>query len=122
MAGVAYQHIGHDPRFGELAMWNLDDRGELAEDRRSFREAGERWLDWSHQRLFEGRTTRARGRVELGTRTGSVFIVDPNIGLASGKLARILRTLDRKYPNTRWFLFGCGYHGESVVGRSLLPA
>jgi hypothetical protein len=121
MRSVEYQHIGHDPRYGELSIWNIDDRGCFSEHRREFATADQEWMEWSHQRLFDGQSTLARGRVELATRTGSVYIVEPALTCQISKIAHLVRKLDRRYPRTRWYLFGGGFNGESVMA-ALNPA
>lgn len=118
MPGVQYQHIGHNPRFGEIAIWTYDDRGVLHEQRREGTGGAPPpadWLDWSHERIFVEIKMKAVGRVELDRRAGSIYISDPKVGLSTGHLSRLLDVLDAKYPRTQWFLFGSGYSGESVM-------
>ncbi|MBC7835536.1 MAG: hypothetical protein H7Y88_10630 [Phycisphaerales bacterium] len=115
MPGIEYQHIGHDPRYGEIALWSIDDRGEIHEDRRCFPIPDADWLDWAHENVFREVKIRAVGRVELSRRAGSIHISDPNVGLSDHRLTRLLDKLDEKYPQTRWYLFGSGFHGENAM-------
>ncbi len=115
MPGLSYQHIGHDPSHGSIALWSLDESGDFKEDRRSFDEPDADWLDWSHERMFPELKPAALGRVELDRRTGTIHISEPKIGLSSQRLTRLLDMLDAKYPETRWFIFGAGYKGEPVM-------
>lgn len=116
MPGVSYQHIGHDPRLGAIALWSLDEQGVLHENRQKFDEPNAAWLDFSHDNCFrEVKKTRALGRVELDRRTGSIHISDEAILRSEVKLCRILDALDKKYPSTRWYVFGPGCAGETVT-------
>ena len=115
MAGIEYQHIGHDPRFGEIALWSVDESGNVLEDRRNFEQPDAAWLGWSHDRVFPEIKLAAAGRVEINRRAGSIHINDPDLGLRPVKLVRLLDKLDELYPNTRWFLFGGGFKGEPAA-------
>ena len=115
MAGLEYQHIGHDPRADAIAIWSVDEQGRLHEDRCEQHEPTPEWLDWSHQRLFSAKRSRATGRVELGKRAGSIHITDPKIAASPWQLGRLLEVLETRYPLTRWFLFGGGYKGEPAT-------
>lgn len=115
MSHVQYHHIGHDPRLGPIALWSMDITGRLHEDRRRFTELGREWLTWSHDNQFVEVKSRALGRVELDRRTGSIHIADPDLARSDAFLCKLLDRLDRQYPGTRWYLFGVGFNGESVV-------
>lgn len=112
---LQYQHIGHDPRHGEIALWSVDERGALHERRRNKREADLEWLDWSHERAFPEVKMRALGRVEIGRRAGSIHISDPDLAVSSRRLVRLLDTLEKHYPEIRWYVFGSGFNGESAM-------
>jgi hypothetical protein len=114
MTGVQYQHIGHDPRQGEIALWSVDDRGVLHEARRRFAEANGEWLDWSHENQFTEVKVRALGRVEVERKTGSIHLSDGDWSVSESRLCRLLDVLDRAYPSTRWYVFGNGFSGESI--------
>ena len=114
MGSVSYQHIGHDPQHGEIAIWSMDDHWRVY-DRRTFERPSGSWLDWSHENLFREIKRGASARAEIGRKFGSIHIADPHIGLSTHRLARILDALDAKYPDTRWFVFGPGFNGESVL-------
>lgn len=115
MAGIEYQHIGHDPRRDSIAIWSVDEQGRLHEDRRGEHEPTLEWLGWSHQEVFPDVRSRATGRVELRNRAGSIHLTDPKIAVSPGRLGRLLDMLETKYPETRWFLFGGGYKGEPAI-------
>lgn len=115
MPGVEYQHIGHDPRRGPIALWAVDERGALVEARRHFVRPDADFLDFSHEAQFREVKHCAVGRVELATRSGTVHISDPALARSTHKLARLYVTLSRSYPNTRWFVFGNGYQGEPLT-------
>ncbi len=115
MPEVDYHQIGHNPRLGAIALWSLDTDGKIHEERRHFLEANIEWLHWSHDNLFVEVRSRALGRVELERFTGSIQISDPNLARSDGFLCKLLDTLDRVYPSTRWYLFGAGFKGESVI-------
>lgn len=113
MAGLEYQHIGHDPRRDAIAIWSVDDRGRLHEERTDQHQPTLEWLGWSHERVFpEVTKAKATGRVELGRRAGSIHITDPKVAVSTSHLARLLDVLESRYPATRWYLFGGGYQGE----------
>jgi hypothetical protein len=115
MNGLEYHHIGHDPSTGEIALWSLDDRDAIHEDRRRFAQDDLEWLHWSHEQVFREIHWKAVGRVELDRKAGSIHVSDPRIGHSPTRLARLVETLEAKYPNVRWFVFGSGYRGESVM-------
>lgn len=115
MPGIQYHHIGHTPRFGEIALWAMDDRGQVHEDRRRYDQPDASWLDWSHENAFREIKPIARGRVEIGTRSGSIVIADPRILLDNRRLARILSRLETTYPEVRWYLFSDGLNGTPVA-------
>ncbi len=115
MPGLEYQHIGHDPCLGEIALWSVDDRGNLHEQRRDKKEADLEWLDWSHERAFPEVKMHALGRVELVRCAGSIHISDPVMAISTRRLARLLDTLEDRFPSIRWYLFGSGFHGESLL-------
>lgn len=115
MPGVQYHHIGHNPRFGEIALWAMDERGTVHEDRRIYDAPDQSWLDWSHQNTFREIKPIASGRVELAARAGSIHIPDPALFLDNRRLIRILDRLDAAYPRTRWYVFGDGLNGVSVM-------
>ncbi len=115
MAGLNYQHIGHDPKLGPIALWSLDQTGKVHEDRRVFDGPDAEWLDWSHEKCFQEVKSRIMGRVELSRQAGSIHISDPQVCRSDDKLCRILDALDRAYPKTRWYVFGAGFKGESAV-------
>jgi hypothetical protein len=115
MPGVQYQHIGHDPRRGTIALWSVDDQGRLHESRKRFGSVGEDWLNWSHEKQFREVRRAAAGRVEIESRSGSIHVNEPAWSLNEAKLCKLLNTLDKMYPATRWFLFGPGFQGESVT-------
>lgn len=115
MSDIEYHHIGHDPRLGSIALWSVDRSFRLHEDRRRFTEVGREWLTWSHDNQFIEVKPRALGRVELDRRAGSIQISDPHLARSDAFLCRLLDTLDRQYPGTRWYLFGVGFKGESVI-------
>lgn len=115
MPGIQYHHIGHDPKYGEIALWAMDDRGHVHEDRRTYAAPDASWLDWSHENIFREIKPIARGRVELGTRAGSIVIADPKLLLDNRRLLRIVTRLESTYPKVRWYLFGDGLNGVSVM-------
>lgn len=115
MAGLCYQHIGHDPKLGPIAIWSLDQAGQIHEDRRAFAAPNGEWLDWSHDNCFREVKAQAVGRVELDRQAGSIHISDPEICRSEVKLCRILDALDRAYPKTRWYVFGAGIAGEPIA-------
>lgn len=115
MPGLEYQHIGHDPSIDQIAIWSMDDRGTLHEQRAPKRAPTVEWLDWSHERVFPDVHMKALGRVEIGRKAGSIHISDPDVILSPTRFSRLLDSLDRKYPETRWYLFGGGFKGESVM-------
>jgi hypothetical protein len=115
MTGLEYHHIGHDPSTGEIALWSIDDRDAIHEDRRRFDVVDQTWLDWSHEQVFREVHWKAVGRVELDRKAGSIHVSDPRIGHSPNRLARLVGTLEAKYPNVRWFVFGSGFRGESVM-------
>ncbi len=115
MAGLEYQHIGHDPSRDAIAIWSVDDRGRLHEERSPQHQATIDWLGWSHERVFPNVRPRATGRVELGRRAGSIHITDPKVAVSSSHLGRLLDILETRYPQTRWYLFGGGYRGEPAT-------
>ncbi len=115
MPGLEYQHIGHDPSDTQVAIWSMDDRGELHEQRAPQKSPSHDWLDWSHENVFAEVKMKALGRVEIETKSGSIHISDPNVLLNTHRFSRLLYKLDQKYPQTRWYLFGNGYRGESVM-------
>lgn len=115
MAGVEYQHIGHDPRRGVIALWSLDSDGKVHEARRRFEKVDGAWLNWSHEKQFREVKRQAVGRVEVERRAGTIHVNEPSWALSEAKLCRLLNTLDKHYPATRWFLFGPGFQGESVT-------
>jgi hypothetical protein len=114
MARVEYQHIGHDPSQCGVALWSVDDRGQLHEERKAAHQPTVDWLLWSHDRVFRDVKSRATGRVELGGRAGSIHIADPAFASSTARLGRLLSVLEARYPETRWYLFGGGYRGEPV--------
>ena len=114
MPGIQYHHIGHNPRYGEIALWAMDDRGHVHEDRRLYDAPDASWLDWSHDNTFREIKPVARGRVELGTRSGSIVIADPHLLLDNRRLARILTRLENTYPDVRWYLFSDGLNGAPI--------
>lgn len=115
MAGLNYQHIGHNPRHGPVAIWSLDDRGIVHEDRRTQGEPDASWIDWSHENRFREVKARAVGRVELRSHAGSIHINDPELLRNQSKLCRVVDALDKAYPQTRWFVFGPGCNGATVT-------
>lgn len=115
MAGLEYQHIGHDPRRDAVALWSVDEKGRLHEQRQDQHEPTREWLDWSHARVFPDLKARATGRVELGRRAGSIHISDPKVAVSTSHLVRLLDVLEARYPETRWYLFGGGYRGEPAT-------
>lgn len=115
MGGVQYQHIGHDPRRGTIALWSLDEQGKLHESRKRFARVDQSWLDWSHENQFREVKRQAVGRVEIESRAGTIHVNEPAWSVSEAKLCRLLNTLDKLYPATRWFLFGPGFKGESVT-------
>jgi hypothetical protein len=115
MPGLEYQHIGHDPSDTQVAIWSIDDRGELHEQRAARKAPTVEWLDWSHENVFAEVKMKALGRVEIESKFGSIHISDPNVILNTHRFSRMLSKLDQKYPQTRWYLFGSGYKGESVM-------
>lgn len=114
MPGVLYHHIGHDPKHGPIALWSIDEQGKVHERRRRFAQADGEWLDWSHENQFREIKIRALGRVELDRRAGSIHLTDTSIGRSDARLCRLLETLDRLYPQVRWYVFGVDYRGESA--------
>jgi hypothetical protein len=114
MPRVQYHHIGHDPRHGEIALWSVDDRGSLHENRRTFDGPDGAWLDWSHENAFREVKMRALGRVELDRHAGSIHISDERIGRSEAAICRLVGTLEARFPGTRWYLFGLDFRGESV--------
>ncbi|HYE02027.1 MAG TPA: hypothetical protein VD963_02200 [Phycisphaerales bacterium] len=115
MPGLEYQHIGHDPRTGPIALWAVDDRGQIREERQPRHEPDLHWLGWAHENVFKEVKIAAAGRVDLDRQAGSIHLTDPGLGLSDQRLVRLIDTLDRRYPKTRWFLFGAGFHGENVM-------
>jgi len=115
MSGLEYQHIGHDPTNTQVAIWSMDERGELHERRAAKTAPTVKWLDWSHENVFAEVKMKALGRVEMETRSGSIHISDPSIILSTHRFSRLLDKLDEKFPQTRWYLFGSGYKGEPVM-------
>ena len=115
MPGVQYHHIGHTPRFGEIALWAMDERGTVHEDRRRYDAPDASWLDWSHQNTFAEVKPIASGRVELASKAGSIHIADPALFLDNRRLLRIIDRLDAAYPHIRWYIFGDGLNGVSVM-------
>lgn len=115
MPGLEYQHIGHDPSRDAIAIWSVDDRGRLHEERAPQHQATIEWLGWSHEKVFRDVRARATGRVELGRRAGSIHITDPKVAVSTTQLGRLLDILEAKYPETRWYLFGGGYRGEPAT-------
>jgi hypothetical protein len=114
MAGLEYQHIGHDPTRDAIAIWSVDDQGRLHEDRKERHQPTVEWLGWSHERVFPHVKVRATGRVELGQRAGSIHISDVKVAASPARMGRLLEVLDATYPKTKWFLFGAGYRGDPV--------
>jgi len=114
MAGIEYHHIGHDPQQGALALWSIDQHWRLHEDRRDIQTADAAWLVWSHENMFPGINVRALGRVEIDRKAGSIHVSDPVLVRDDAHLLRVLSILDQRYPDTRWYLFGLGFKGESV--------
>lgn len=115
MPGLEYQHIGHDPAVDQIAIWSVDDRGQLHEERAAPARQQDNWLTWSHENVFPDIKKKAVGRVEIRRKAGSIHISDPDVVLSHNRFSRLLDTLDRTYPQTRWYLFGGGYKGESVM-------
>lgn len=115
MAGIGYEHIGHDPTHSGVALWSVDEQGRLHEERKGRHQPSVDWLFWSHDRVFRDVKSRASGRVELGSRAGSIHIADPAFAASTSRLGRLLQVLEKQYPQTRWFLFGGGYSGEPIV-------
>jgi len=115
MAGLEYQHIGHDPSLDQIAIWSMDERGQLHEERAAKHASSVEWLTWSHEKVFSQVNMKALGRVEIHRKAGSIHISDPDVVLSSHRFSRLLNKLDEKYPDTRWFLFGGGFKGESVM-------
>lgn len=115
MPGLEYQHIGHDPTVDEIAIWSVDDHGTLHEQRTPKSSPTADWLDWSHERIFPDVKMKALGRVEIDRKAGTIHISDVNVVLSSMRFSRLLDSLDRKYPETRWYIFGGGFKGESVM-------
>lgn len=115
MSGLEYHHIGHDPTETQVAIWSMDERGTLHEQRAARKAPTVEWLDWSHENVFAEVKMKALGRVEIETKSGSIHISDPNIILNTHRFSRLLYKLDQKYPQTRWYLFGSGYRGEPVM-------
>lgn len=113
MATIEYHHIGHDPRRGAIAIWSVDERLDLHEERREDRAVDAAFLDWSHDNCFRDVKARALGRVELDRKAGSIQISDPDLARSTRWLCRLLDRLERRYPDTRWYLFGSGLRGES---------
>ena len=122
MAGLQYQHIGHDPSRDAIAIWSVDNRGKLHEERAAQHEATIDWLGWSHERVFPDVRPQATGRVELGRRAGSIHITDPKVAISTSHLGRLLDILDTRYPQTRWYLFGGGYSGEPATAAFTPPS
>lgn len=119
MSHVCYQHIGHQPRFGEIVLWTMDTSGEIHEARATFEKADGAWLDWSHENTFREVKWRVSGRVETGTRTGSIQVSDPDVCLSPSRMHRLLAQLDKRFPRVRWYVFGPTFRGElaaSIVG------
>lgn len=114
MATVQYHHIGHDPASGQLALWSIDSAWRLHQSTREFARADAQWLDWSHENAFPDVAALALGRVEVDRRAGSIHISDRALSHSDAKLLRIVATLEKAYPETRWFLFGPGFKGESL--------
>ncbi|MGD9690793.1 MAG: hypothetical protein AB7Q91_14590 [Phycisphaerales bacterium] len=112
---MSYQHIGHNPRHGPVVIWSLDHEGTVHEDRRSQGEPDPSWIDWSHENCFREVKARAVGRVELQNRAGSIHISDPELLRSEVKLCRVLDALDRRFPQTRWFVFGPGCNGATIA-------
>ncbi len=115
MPGLQYQHIGHDPSIDEIAIWSMDDRGTLREERTPKSVPSADWLSWSHERVFPDIKMKALGRVEIDRKAGTIHISDVNVVLSATRFSRLLDSLDRKYPDTRWYIFGGGFKGESVM-------
>ena len=76
MPGLEYQHIGHDPTDTQVAIWSIDDRGELHEQRAARKAPTREWLDWSHENVFAEVKMKALGRVEIESKFGSIHISD----------------------------------------------
>lgn len=113
MIGLSYQHIGHDPRNGTIALWSLDRDGTVHEDRKRFPEPNAAWLDWSHENCFREVKPMALGRVEIDRRAGSIHINDATVWRSEKQICKILDALDRAYPQTRWYFFGPGVSGAT---------
>ena len=114
MPGVQYQHIGHNPTAGRLALWTIDPAWRLHVSERAEAEPDAAWLDWSHQNCFPGVSNIALGRTEIERRAGSIHFSDRALSMREEHLLRVLSILDRRFPDTRWYLFGPGFRGQSV--------
>jgi len=115
MSGLEYQHIGHDPSIDQIAIWSMDERGELHEQRTAQHRPTAAWIGMSHENIFPEVSMRALGRVEIGRKAGTIHISDVNVVLSPHRFSRLLDKLDKKYPETKWFIFGGGYKGESIM-------
>ncbi len=113
MSGLNYQHIGHDPKLGAIAIWTLDKEGKVHEDRKKKGAPDGTWLDWSHENCFREVKSMAVGRVELDRQAGSIHINDASVWRSEKQICKILDALDRIYPKTRWYFFGPGVNGAS---------